>query len=77
MKLENVLNGTSVDVKAKHAGDQRYNKEATQHFLNYVSLLATEAANRWDELGCKAIAKEARDFGSVIYKMLEEQGLYK
>ena len=77
MKLENVLHGMSVDVKAKQGGDQRYNKEATQYFLNYVSLLATEAANRWDSMGCEAIAKEAREFGSVIYKMLEEQGLYK
>lgn len=49
---------------------------ADKYTLNYISILAGEAADRFDERGVHAIAKEARDLHNLIYDELFKIGFY-
>ena len=54
-----------------------YSKISTDEYtLNYISLLAGEAAERFEEKGVYALAKEARELHNLIYNKLFEAGLY-
>ena len=50
---------------------------ADQYTLNFVSMLAQEAAKEYDRDGHIHMAKEARDFARHIYNELEKAGTYK
>lgn len=58
---------------------------ATQHgkitgnkdLLNYISILAFEAENRYRQEGANALAEDAKEFSVMIYEALLESGLYK
>lgn len=45
--------------------------------LNFLSLLANEAANRYKELGCPALESSAREMREALYKICDTHGLYK
>lgn len=49
---------------------------ADEYTLNYISLLAGEAAERFEEKGVHVLAKEARELHNLIYNKLFEAGLY-
>ena len=50
---------------------------ANRYVLNYISLLANEAAQNMDRKGCHAIAEEARKFAQEIYDIIDATGFYK
>lgn len=68
--------GMEIEVKAKEANHDKCSKAAAQYFMNYVAILASEAANRYRTLGCNALAEQAEEFHKEIYDILEAQGLY-
>ena len=50
---------------------------APVHLLNSISLWATEAANRYNSVGARALSAEAKESSDQIHDQLEEMGLYK
>ena len=50
---------------------------ADQDTLNFISIMAREAAEGYDRDGYNSLAKEARDFARHIYNELEKAGMYK
>lgn len=49
---------------------------ADKDTLNYLSILAGEAADMFDKKGVHTLAKEARDFHQLIYDQLFSTGFY-
>ena len=49
---------------------------ADKYTLNYISILAKEAAERYNRLGVDALAKEARRVGDLIFDQLSSTGFY-
>lgn len=47
-----------------------------RNLLNYISLLACEAADKYRQDGANALAKDAELFSDMIYEVLKESGLY-
>lgn len=77
MKIQTNLCGLEVEVKAKGLeNEKRFNKEDTQAFLNYMSIFAYEAAERYQERGATALAKQASEFAQSLYEMLDKEGYY-
>ena len=75
MKL--IVNGYEIEIKAKKiAFDNRYNKEATQSFLNTISCWASAAADHDNMLGCYGMAKDASRAAKQIFDALDFQGYY-
>lgn len=72
-----IIDGCEVEIKAKSAGKNRYNKTDTMFVLNTLSMLAYEAARSYDNVGCDHLANEARNLASTIYDTLDKNGLYK
>lgn len=50
---------------------------ADQNTLNFISVLAREAADEYNKEGYNGLAKEAREFALNIYSELEKAGMYK
>ena len=50
---------------------------ANKYTLNYISLLASEAADKFEQEGSNGLASEAREFFNYIYNELEKSGIYK
>ena len=50
---------------------------ANRYTLNYISILASEAADKFEREGADAMASEAREFANYIYNELEKSGMYK
>lgn len=59
-------------VEIKGIGKVTANKDV----LNYITLLAGEAAHRYEEKGYNALAKQADKFSTEIWKALDASGLY-
>ena len=77
MKIQTNLCGLEVEIKAKGLESRkRFNKEDTQVFLNYMSIFAYEAAERYRERGASALAKQASEFAQSLYDMLDADGWY-
>lgn len=71
------LCGLEVEIKAKGLEkEKRFNKEDTQTFLNYMSIFAYEAAERYRERGANTLAKQASEFAQSLYQLLDEEGYY-
>lgn len=51
--------------------------EASKDTFNYLSLLASVAASRYEWLGADALAKQARSFSHLIYDRLNSTGYYE
>lgn len=49
---------------------------ANEHLLNFISILAGEAADKFDKEGAEALAEEAMDLSNQIYEALYKAGLY-
>lgn len=49
---------------------------ATQEVLNYISMIACYAADRYEEEGLIGISEEAAEFSSEIYDALKLSGHY-
>lgn len=50
---------------------------ADQNMLNYISILAREAAEEYSREGYNGLEKEAMEFAQHIYNELEKAGTYK
>lgn len=50
---------------------------ADQDTLNFILVLARDAAQENSKEGYVALAKEARDFARHIYNEMEKAGMYK
>lgn len=72
-----IIDGCEVEIKAKSAGKNRYNKTDTMYVLNTLSILAHEASINYDNIGCNSLANKARDVADMIYDLLDKNGLYK
>lgn len=48
-----------------------------RNLLNYISLLACEAEDKYRKEGADALAEDAKAFSDIIYEALLESGLYK
>lgn len=49
---------------------------ADEATLSYISLLASEAATRYESMNSPALAKEAKRFADEIYNYLNDKGYY-
>lgn len=49
---------------------------ANEATLSYISLLASEAATRYEDMNSPALAKQAKKFADKIYDYLNEKGYY-
>ena len=49
---------------------------ADKYLLNYISILAMEAADKYEREGSGALAEDARDLSNQIYEALSNAGLY-
>ena len=49
---------------------------ASKEMLNYISILAMEAADKFEKEGADALANEARELSNLIYEELSKSGLY-
>lgn len=57
--------------------DMFYGKiTADEATLSYISLLANEAAIRYEDMNSPALAKQAKKFSDKIYDYLNEKGYY-
>lgn len=69
-----------VEVKAKRATEvsrhKNFNKEDTCLFLNWLSILAYEAADKYEMNGYDILARLARSASDQIYDALDVEGLY-
>lgn len=72
-----IIDGCEVEIRAKSAGKNRYNKTDTMYVLNTLSILAHEASINYDNLGYNSLANKARDVADMIYDLLDKNGLYK
>lgn len=48
-----------------------------KNLLNYISILACEAADLYRKHGADCLAEDAEEFSNAIYEALKESGLYK
>ena len=72
-----IIDGCEVEIKAKSAGKNRYNKTDTMFVLNTLAMLAYEASHGYDNVGCDHLANDARNLGNTIYNLLDKNGYYK
>lgn len=72
-----IIDGCEVEIMAKSAGKNQYNKTDTMYVLNTLSILAHEASINYDNLGYNSLANKARDVADMIYDLLDKNGLYK
>ena len=49
---------------------------ANEHLLNFISILAMEAADKYEHEGSGALAEDARSLSNQIYEALSKAGLY-
>ena len=49
---------------------------ADEYLLNFISILAGEAADKFELEGAGALAADARDLSNQIYEALSKAGLY-
>ena len=49
---------------------------ANEHLLNFISILAGEAADKYEREGAGALAENARSLSNQIYEALSKAGLY-
>ena len=49
---------------------------ADKYLLNFISILAMEAADKFEREGSGALAEEARDLSNQSYEALSNAGLY-
>ena len=71
-----MLEGYEIDIRAKAPGGKGKQMD-TMVILNQVSLWASLAAERYEQLGCPTLAKGAQDASDNIYHFLESKGLYQ
>lgn len=78
MKIKDTAcNGMDIELKAKFPYGDKSSQEAAEYVWNYISILAFEAAERYRQCGCTALATEAEKFSRQIYDALKAKGLYK
>lgn len=78
MKLYNTAcHGMDIEIKAKWSWKERSTQDATEGCLNYISILAAEAANSFEATGSHSLAKQAREFSEQIYELLKSRGVYE
>lgn len=70
-----IIYGCEVEIKAKSAGKNRYNKTDTMFVLNTLSMLAYEASHSCDIVGCEYLANDARNLTNTIYDLLDKKRL--
>lgn len=49
---------------------------ADKYLLNFISILASEAADKYEREGAGALAEDARELADQIYEALSKAGLY-
>lgn len=49
---------------------------ANENLLNFISILAGEAADKYEREGSGALAENARNLSNQIYEALSKAGLY-
>lgn len=76
MRMKTNVFGLEVEITAKGLTEKRFNKEDTQAFLNYLSIVANEAHYRYEERGATALAKQADEFATSLYEILDADGYY-
>ena len=65
-----------IEIKAKAKRSSRANKEDASTVINDIAIYASEAAERYHQLGLFALEKEAHRFSSDARKALEQAGYY-
>lgn len=78
MKIKTNLLDLEIEIKAKGLHNpERYNKDDLMSFLNELSLMAdTAAAHYTQKEGRDALAKQAKCFADLLYKICEENNTY-
>lgn len=66
-----------VEVFARELGNENQNEKDTLHFLNNVSIWASEAADLNRLQGYNGIAHSYEVSSGDIFKALKEKGLYR
>lgn len=77
MRMKTNLCGLEVEIKAKGLDNRnRFNKEDTATFINFLSIFAYEAKERYRERGANALAGLADEFADALYNLLDSEGFY-
>ena len=71
-----MINGYEVEIKAKGEFAERFNKEDTKAVLNLLSIYASEAANRYEEIEMNALKRIAKEAHKSIFEALDKTGYY-
>ena len=78
MKLQ--IEGYEIEIKARHNTKERNSKNVALSFINSLSLLYSESAKYYEsknELVYQEYAEIQRERSHELYKLCEQNGLYK
>ena len=75
MKLH--IDNYEIDIKAKGlCNETRNNKQDAMYFMNFISLLATKAGEKFRDEGAIALAEQAGKCSDEIHEQLKAMGCY-
>ena len=71
------LGSFEISISAKYKWQHRQNKETTLLFLNYLSVIFSEASENYEHEGYDHLAKTTGNIRDELYKICNDNGLYK
>ena len=75
MKLH--IDNYEIDIKVKGlCNETRNNKQDAMYFMNFISLLATKAEEKFRDEGAIALAEQAGKYSDEIHEQLKAMGCY-
>lgn len=77
INMKIIIDGCEVEIKAKSAGKNQYNKTDTMFVLNTLASLAFKASFSYDKEGYVHLANDASNLANTIYDLLDKNGYYK
>lgn len=70
------FDGYEIDIKVKKGASEKYNKQDTLYFLNWLCMLSNRAVVGYDVDNLKTYASLSGEFASYLYGVCIENGLY-
>lgn len=70
------LGSFEVSINAKHSWQHCQNKKATLEFLNYLSVIFSEASDNYKKEDYEHLAKTSENIRKELYNICDAHGLY-
>lgn len=71
------IDNYEIDIKVKGlCNETRNNKQDAMYFMNFISLLALNAAENYRKEGANALAEQAEKCSDEIHEQLKAMGCY-